>query len=582
VADNRTAIVITARDEASGPLGKVGASIEKLSGSTAGLGALKTALGGLGAAFSAGALISFAKSTIDAADNINDLSQKVGISIRDLATWQLAAEQSGTSLESVARGVKGLAKNMVENGDAFRAAGITATDANGAMVQLADIFANMPDGIEKTTLAVELFGKAGMDMIPLLNQGSAGLADAQAKAAAYAEKLAELAPKADAFNDAMAELGLVGKSVAIDALLPMVEGLTGLAALLKDATSGADGLARALGYLAEKTDSELLGMAAQLANQAGRSGVKNAAPGVKSGWDLIDPKFGIGAATATSQQADKSAAEKDAMAKAEILRKKRAGSASKAADVFDPSDAAFEMAKEAQQEWDKLNKEKERAAKANATLVEQYRLMEDPLRKYFKQLDESNNLEGIGAEEKDRFAASVIAKMVAEIAKLGELETATAEANETANALGFTFASAFEDAIVEGKEFSEVLKGLAKDIERIIVRKTVTEPLGNAISDLIGGSGINLGSLFGGGRAAGGPVSAGQFYVVGENGPEILVPNSGGTVIPAGAGGGAQPVTVNLTYNIDSRTDQATILAVMMRTKQDTIAAIGNVQRRGG
>lgn len=45
-------------------------------------------------------------------------------------------------------------------------------------------------------------------------------------------------------------------------------------------------------------------------------------------------------------------------------------------------------------------------------------------------------------------------------------------------------------------------------------------------------------------RAAGGPVSAGETYIVGENGPEIFVPRQGGQIIANGAAGGVQ---VNLS-----------------------------------
>lgn len=41
-----------------------------------------------------------------------------------------------------------------------------------------------------------------------------------------------------------------------------------------------------------------------------------------------------------------------------------------------------------------------------------------------------------------------------------------------------------------------------------------------------------------GGRAAGGPVSAGTPYIVGERGPELFMPGRSGTIIPNGAGGG--------------------------------------------
>lgn len=83
---------------------------------------------------------------------------------------------------------------------------------------------------------------------------------------------------------------------------------------------------------------------------------------------------------------------------------------------------------------------------------------------------------------------------------------------------------------------------------------------GKAIGGAIGGA---LG--FGGGRAAGGPVSAGTAYVVGERGPELFVPGASGTIIPNGSGGGT---TINLTVNgaIDAEGTARTIIDVLNRS----------------
>lgn len=48
-------------------------------------------------------------------------------------------------------------------------------------------------------------------------------------------------------------------------------------------------------------------------------------------------------------------------------------------------------------------------------------------------------------------------------------------------------------------------------------------------------------------RAAGGPVTAGRPYIVGEHRPELFVPNQSGTVIPNVPAGGAAPVTINVS-----------------------------------
>jgi phage-related minor tail protein len=93
---------------------------------------------------------------------------------------------------------------------------------------------------------------------------------------------------------------------------------------------------------------------------------------------------------------------------------------------------------------------------------------------------------------------AALAAFNAELARTGETNRVLQDAVQD---LGLTFSSAFEDAIVRGRRLSEVLQGLAQDIARIIVRRSITEPLGGALSRVIGG--INFSGLFGGGGGSG-------------------------------------------------------------------------------
>lgn len=143
---------------------------------------LSSALRGISSGFS-GAMDSIGKMV--------DMSQKFGIPVEKLQVMQHAAELSGTSIEGLAKGMQKLAVNMTaiaggeSSGKAFEtltALGVSATDAAGklkgidqVMVQLGDKFAGMEDGAAKTAMAVALFGKAGADLIPMLNLGSAEL-----------------------------------------------------------------------------------------------------------------------------------------------------------------------------------------------------------------------------------------------------------------------------------------------------------------------------------------------------------------------------------------------------------------------
>ncbi|MEY2653761.1 MAG: hypothetical protein RLZZ524_789 [Pseudomonadota bacterium] len=97
------------------------------------------------------------------------------------------------------------------------------------------------------------------------------------------------------------------------------------------------------------------------------------------------------------------------------------------------------------------------------------------------------------------------------------------EISDIAKDMGLSFQSAFEDAVVGGKKLSDVLKGLAQDVLRIFLRKTVTEPLGNSLGNLF--NGFDLGSLFGFSGASGAPptkLARGMSYVPYDNFPALL------------------------------------------------------------
>lgn len=107
----------------------------------------------------------------------------------------------------------------------------------------------------------------------------------------------------------------------------------------------------------------------------------------------------------------------------------------------------------------------------------------------------------------------------------------------------------FLDSIVAGKSFSSVLGQVAQALEKAALQAMIFGD--GPLSGLFGGGGSKGGGGILGGithalgfRASGGPVSAGQPYIVGENEPELFVPNSNGTILPSvpkmqGAAGGA-------------------------------------------
>lgn len=145
-----------------------------------------------------------------------------------------------------------------------------------------------------------------------------------------------------------------------------------------------------------------------------------------------------------------------------------------------------------------------------------------------------------------------------------EMQDEAEKTNDWAREMGLTFSSAFEDAIVGGKGLREILKGISQDIARIIVRKNITEPAGNAITEFV--KGINWGELFkmeqGGVMTSAGPMplqryagggiaDSPQVAMFGEGStPEAFVPLPDGRRIPVQISGVGDGSTTNNFYRV--------------------------------
>ncbi|KKB86471.1 hypothetical protein VW29_02640 [Devosia limi DSM 17137] len=148
------------------------------------------------------------------------------------------------------------------------------------------------------------------------------------------------------------------------------------------------------------------------------------------------------------------------------------------------------------------------------------------------------------------------------------------------------------------REFSDAGRAaLSGFIQDVLAGKNATEALGNALAN-IGNRLINMGldSLFSGGasgggllggllkipgRESGGPVQAGQPYVVGERRPELFVPTQNGVILPrlpSGGGGGSASVTYAPT--IDARgADEAAVAKLAQVMARDRAEFEGRVRK---
>lgn len=122
--------------------------------------------------------------TIEAGDNVDKMSQKIGMSRKSYQEWNYIMSQNGSSVDVLQSGYKKLASQMdgVRKGSkdsvaTFKALGVSVTDSSGAFRNQEDVFndtiralQNIKNPTEKTVLATKLFGKSATELKPLLNQ----------------------------------------------------------------------------------------------------------------------------------------------------------------------------------------------------------------------------------------------------------------------------------------------------------------------------------------------------------------------------------------------------------------------------
>ena len=197
---------------------------------------------------SVGVVVAGFQRIVDAMDDMSKAAAKTGVAAEELQRLAHAADMAGVPFETLQTALGRLSVGMTdmnnqssEIGQALRKIGVdaggTTTEALG---KLADRFAAMPDGAQKTAEAIKIFGKAGAQMIPVLNGGSAGIKEMADEADRLGIVLSgDVLLAAEAFNDNMSRLskatGGIGKSI-VAGLLPALNAVTN--AMVDSAKSG--------------------------------------------------------------------------------------------------------------------------------------------------------------------------------------------------------------------------------------------------------------------------------------------------------------------------------------------------------
>lgn len=230
------------------------------------LGALPGPLGEIGqiAGATLGAMIT---ETEQAAEGYRKLSAATGASVEFLSGFKEAADDvrvSGEAVDSALTkfskglgGIEDVAEGAMASGKGvagtLRDIGVAANDSEGKVRPLADVlpdvadaFSKMADGPQKTAIAIQLFGKQGAELIPILNKGKAGIADMAAEAKALGLTMSgdtiaavdRLKKAQDALGDSYTGLSRAVGTAAIPALTIFTSLLNGTTEKVKAATDG--------------------------------------------------------------------------------------------------------------------------------------------------------------------------------------------------------------------------------------------------------------------------------------------------------------------------------------------------------
>ncbi|WP_026440174.1 phage tail tape measure protein [Acidocella facilis] len=183
------------------------------------------------------------KEVAELGEQLNQLSMKTGISVSALSGLRVVAIQTGTDLTTFTAGTDRLARSMQQAvstptsvaAAAFREMGVSVTDASGNLRPMQDVLeqvskklADYQDGTAKTALVMDVFGRSGSTLIPMLNElGEQGFDGATEKAKQLGVAMDQTSAAADEqFNSSIKTSGLVLEGLRDTVVQAVIPGLT--------------------------------------------------------------------------------------------------------------------------------------------------------------------------------------------------------------------------------------------------------------------------------------------------------------------------------------------------------------------
>ena len=177
-----------------------------------------------------GGLMAMTKQAATYGDEIAKASKKTGMATEDISRLRYAAERSGVGFGGLESALARMARSASEAADgaemyseAYDRLGVSVTDANGELKGGEQLFREVAEGLknvdnatERAALAQEIFGRSGAQLLPLLNEGEAGIKKLGDRAEELGRVLSgKAAQDSERFNDALEDLKDTGTTIAM-------------------------------------------------------------------------------------------------------------------------------------------------------------------------------------------------------------------------------------------------------------------------------------------------------------------------------------------------------------------------------
>jgi len=557
-------IVLSAQDKTKVALHSVQNSLGRLKGAVFSLQSAMVLLAG-GAGFGA-----VAKGALDSVDALSKASRRIGITTAELAGLAHAANLSGLSQETLSKGLEGLAKRVSEASTgigtgkrALEELNINAEKFNkipmsAQLAILADKFSVMTNESDRVRLAFDLFGRSGVEMINMLEEGSSGFAAAQAEAEKFGLTIDDTRARGiEEFNDSVTKLQSAIQGAFIQGLgdaAPEMESVANkiqdlIVPALRNMIAGFNWFLQNLDIITKAFRFFIISLAVNrmITFTSGLIGMTRnmfvlAAASKISGKALLKglggPIVAIGIAIAdVTGLIDK------------LLDRMGLGGlttiAPEAADALREADDAVK----------KLNE-------SNTYLID-------------VTLPAAS--EGL---KKVTIASNTMADVFKDNLTRG-MESATDALTDF-----------MMGTLKAGDAFKSFANGIIRDLLRMQIQQSITGPLFGMIQGFMGGANPIRASQTqsqlvqaGGAFANGGMMPGGKASIVGERGPELVIPNRNSTVVSneqlQGLGGNGVSVTLNISTGV-AQTVRAEITQLMPQIANATKAAVLDARRRGG